>query len=68
MFLTTCASLKKTFKSVNQCDFCLRVIPIEIVNETNNESDKIKSSKEKKSTVTTNGGEVISCKENMNEK
>ena len=44
------------------------MIPIEIVNETNNESDKIERSKEKKSTVTTNGGEVISCKENMNEK
>ena len=52
----------------HQFDCCLRVIPIEIVNETDNESQQIKGIKEKKSAATTKGKEVISCKENMNKK
>ena len=53
----------------HQFDCCLRVIPIEIINESNNESQKIKRNSylgtEKKSTATTNGPsrlEVISFK------
>ena len=43
-------------------------LSLTIVNETDNESQQIKGIKEKKSASTTNGKEVISCKENMNKK